>query len=56
MAQQCECGNHDEPKRVIPVWLVVILFFCAIVPGIVALYCHRRLVACASCGHIRWQF
>ena len=56
MAMDCSCGSHAEPRQVIPVWLVVILFFCAIVPGIVALYCHRRLLACRECGQIRWQF
>ena len=55
-ASQCVCGSTEDPRRVIPLWLVIVLFFCAIVPGIVALYGHRRLVACASCGRIRWQF
>ena len=55
-ATRCPCGSTTEPKRVIPLWLVIVLFFCAIVPGIVALYGHRRLVACAECGRIRWQF
>ncbi len=56
MIQDCDCGNHDEPKRVIPVWLIVILFICGILPGIVAAYCYRRLLACGGCGRILWRF
>ena len=56
MGGTCSCGSAAQPRRVIPVWLVVVLFFCAIVPGVVALYCHRRLLACGECGRIRWQF
>ena len=56
MAVKCGCGSTVPPKKIIPVWLIVVLFFCAILPGIVALYCHNRLVACAECGRIRRQF
>ena len=56
MGGTCSCGSAAQPRRVIPVWLVVVLFFCAIVPGVVALYCHRRLLACGECGRIHWQF
>jgi len=56
MAQTCTCGSRPPPKKIIPVWLIIVLFICGILPGIVALYCHNRLVACGDCGRIRWQF
>ena len=56
MALKCSCGSEVEAKRVIPVWLIVVLFFCGILPGIVALYGHNRLLACADCGRILWRF
>ena len=56
MVKQCACGSKVEAHRIIPVWLIVMLFFCGIFPGIVALYCHNRVVACGGCGHIYWQF
>ena len=56
MATTCVCGSKAEMRRVIPVWLIVVLLFCGILPGIVALYGHRRLIACSECGRLRWQF
>ncbi len=55
MTVKCSCGGTDA-RRIIPVWLIILLFICGILPGIVALYGHRRLVACGECGRIRWQF
>ena len=52
----CGCGSTSEARRLIPVWLIIIGFIFGIIPGVVALYGHRRLLACGDCGHIRWQF
>jgi len=65
MARACQCGETAEPKRIVPVWLIVILFLSAAIPGIgflgllfgiLALYCRNRLVACPGCGKVRWKF
>ena len=53
---RCACGSHAPPRVIIPLWLTVALFVFGIVPGIVALYGRRRLMACGACGRIRWQF
>ncbi len=53
---RCSCGTTTEARRVIPAWLIIVGLLFGIIPGIVALYCHNRLVACGECGHIRWQF
>ena len=48
------CGMTSEPKRVTPgsIWLEILLWLCAIVPGI--LYSTWRIVKrsnrCAGCG------
>ena len=52
----CSCSSQKPLRRVIPVWLIIVMFFCAILPGIVALYGHNRLLACGSCGRIQWRF
>jgi hypothetical protein len=56
MNATCACGSRQPPRNVIPVWLIVVLFICGILPGIVALYGHNRLLACAECGRILWRF
>jgi glycerol-3-phosphate acyltransferase PlsY len=48
MAANCACGSSAQARRIIPVWLIVVLFFCGILPGFAALYCRNRLLPVAS--------
>ena len=56
MTLKCTCGSSAEARRIMPVWLIVVLLICGILPGVVALHCRNRLLACGDCERLRWKF